>query len=146
MKEIVLDKTCLHKITCGEKMIGFTIEIAEEGKYSGSNFNYLVESLEEAENINVRESCFGFLPDKPIIPFKGDKNDIVYEEDELIKARKTIVYKEKRVGHVDTLKNGNYAHPFRFHEFDTLEEAGEDYVNLCNGFPVLFSADNAVKK
>lgn len=137
---------CLHKITCGEKMIGFTMEIAEEGKYSGSNFNYLVDSLEEAENINVRDACFGFFPNKPIVPFEGNKHDIVYGEDEFSATRKTIIYKKKRVGHVDKLQNGKFAHPYRLHEFDALEEAGEDYVQLCNALPMLFPVSTAVKK
>lgn len=145
MKEIVLDKTCLYKITCGEKMIGFTMEIAEEGKYSGSNFNYLVDSLEEAELSNTRDACFGLFPDKPIVPFTGEHN-IIYGEDAFSATRKTILYKKKRVGHVDELKNGKFAHPYRFHEFDTLEEAGEDYIQLCNALPMLFPVSTAVKK
>ena len=143
MEEIKVDNSCLHKITCGKKMIGFTMDIAEEGKYSGSNFDFLVDSFEKAEDENVRDACFGIFGlfiDKPVVPFEGDTGEIMYAENKFSAMRKTIIYKGNTIGHIDKLQNGRFAHPYRFLEFDTLEEAGEDYVQLHNLIPHLFSA------
>lgn len=122
--------TALYGIEKFGKVVGFTMELEGGGTYSGSNFDHIAYSREEAEKENVDNEGFGQITTKPMIPFKGENELIQYENSDDTDSKKFVYYNGRKYGHVNQLKNNKFAHQHRLHEFDSREEAAKDLISI----------------